>query len=217
MAEGLIADKLNSPQTSELVTKLGYPIGFIVPILGRQQLFTENTLTPIVPFLSEPNAANFKKVARLWGIVLVTNLIGAAIAGLICAVPQIFSTSTRLQFTQIAQSAIEGSFLSILLKGVIAGWFIALLTWLLGGVKHGEVALIFLLTYLVGIGGFPHIVVAGSIGSYLISQALMNLKECLINYFLPTLIGNIIGGIGLVAVLNHAQVVAGRHTKENPK
>ncbi len=37
-----------------LVDSLGYSLGFLFVILGRQQLFTENTLTAILPLARRP-------------------------------------------------------------------------------------------------------------------------------------------------------------------
>lgn len=50
---------------SVLVAKLGYSVGFLIVILGRQQLFTENTLTPILPTLFGNIASGIMLVAAL--------------------------------------------------------------------------------------------------------------------------------------------------------
>ena len=51
VAEGLLRSHLPDAPWRPLITKLGYSVGFLMVVLGRQQLFTENTLTPILPLL----------------------------------------------------------------------------------------------------------------------------------------------------------------------
>ena len=76
--EGLLTTYLPDTPWRPLVSKFGYCFGFPVVVLGRQQLFTENTLTPILPLLQRLNRATATRVLRLWGIVLFANLIGAS-------------------------------------------------------------------------------------------------------------------------------------------
>jgi formate/nitrite transporter FocA (FNT family) len=217
VAEGLLSSKIPNAAWSELIYKLGYPIGFVIVILGRQQFFTENTLTPIIPLLAERTWTNLTKVTKLWAIVLLSNIVGAALGGIACTMSKLYSADVRSHFLQISQSAASGSFVEVVLRGVMAGWLIALLTWVLSGVKHGEAALIFVLTYLIGLGNFSHVVAGVTNGTFLIVEGVMTPGHFLGTFLLPALIGNIIGGVGLVAILNHAQVVAGVHPNERAK
>lgn len=59
-----------------MIEKLGYAVGFIVVIMARQQLFTENTLTAVLPVIVRRKFNWLLVVLRLWGIVLVANLTG---------------------------------------------------------------------------------------------------------------------------------------------
>src|SRR4029079_14510293 len=77
IAEGLLTSFLPDEHWRPLVAKFGYSAGFLIVILGRQQLFTENTLTPVLPFLQRKPKASATNVLRLWAIVLAANLIGA--------------------------------------------------------------------------------------------------------------------------------------------
>ena len=76
ITEGLLNSHLPDASWKPLVSKLGYSVGFIVVILGRQQLFTENTLTPILPLMREKTLERFLNVLRLWSVVLAANLLG---------------------------------------------------------------------------------------------------------------------------------------------
>jgi formate/nitrite transporter FocA (FNT family) len=103
-------------------------------------------------------------------------------------------------------------------RGIFAGWLIALLTWIMSGIKTGEIPLIFILTYIVGISGFPHVVFGSTESFFLVSLGVITWKRALIGYLLPAFLGNTLGGVGFVAIVNHAQVVSGSgHAKARRK
>lgn len=97
------------------------------------------------------------------------------------------------------------------LCGVFAGWLIALLVWMLAVVRSGQVALIIVMTYIVGLGGFTHIIAGSAEVLFLVWTGALSWWHFAGGYAVPTLIGNVIGGVSLVAALNHGQVVAGRN------
>jgi len=76
LGEALLRAHLPEVPWRHPVSKLGYSLGFLVVILGSQQLFTENTLTPMVPLLSDKSRATLRNVLRLWAVVFVANLLG---------------------------------------------------------------------------------------------------------------------------------------------
>jgi formate/nitrite transporter FocA (FNT family) len=209
IGEGLLHAYLPDTYWRPLVAKFGYSAGFLIVILGRQQLFTENTLTPILPLLQRKAVATLRNVLRLWGIVLIANLLGAMLVALVAARTNAFDPHVREAFAAIGHKAMEHGFATTLLRGVFAGWLIALMVWLLPFAETARVWVIILLTYLVGLGQFSHII-AGAVETF--TLAAMGQKpwlNVLGGYIVPTLIGNILGGVALVATLNHAQVVAG--------
>lgn len=69
VAQGLLQANLPQQSWSSIIVSLGYSIGFVIVVMGRQQLFTENTLTVILPLLSDRRRKVFMRVLRLWGIV----------------------------------------------------------------------------------------------------------------------------------------------------
>jgi formate/nitrite transporter FocA (FNT family) len=192
-----------------LIAKLGYPIGFLIVIPGRQQLFTENTLTPILPLMRHKTAEVFGDVARLWAVVLVANVVGALLFALVAAKTEVFEPATRQAFLEIGHSELAHSFLNTFLRGIFAGWLIALMVWLLPAAETARVAVIIIITYVVGLAGFSHIV-AGTVDTgYVLFHGDISLEKFLFGWFTPTLLGNILGGTSLVAALNHAQVTSG--------
>jgi formate/nitrite transporter FocA (FNT family) len=209
IAEGLLRAHLPDAHWRPMIAKFGYSIGFLIVILGRQQLFTENTLTPILPLLQRKDGKTLANVGRLWSIVLLANLIGgAAVACAVIKTPA-FESSVRATFIELGQAAMSHPFGTVLIKGVFAGWLIALMVWLLPFAEAARVHVIIIITYLVGLGELSHII-AGSIEVFVLAWAgVRPWTEVLGGYVLPALIGNVLGGVTLVAALNHAQVVAG--------
>lgn len=209
ISEGLLRSHLPDSDWRPLLAKLGYTVGFLIVILGRQQLFTENTLTPILPLLKRRNISTLLNVLRLWGVVLVANLLGALAVGSALADTQALDLSTRQAFLDIGHEAMAHGFGVVLWRGVFAGWLLALMVWLLPFAETGRVAVIIIITYLVGLGQFSHSI-AGSVETFALAAAGEKPWLTVLGGFLvPTLIGNILGGVTLVAAINHAQVVAG--------
>lgn len=206
VCEGLIHASLPDRPWRSLISNLGYTVGFLIVVLGRQQLFTENTLTVILPLLNRRNSKTLIRVLRLWAIVLVTNLMGALIFAWVLGNTEIFTPEVKQAFTEIGLHAIEGKFWVILGRGIFAGWLIALMVWLLPGAESSNVAIIIILTYLVGLAGLAHII-AGSVEVfYVVTTKVTSWFEYFGGFMLPTLLGNIIGGVSLVAVLNYGQI-----------
>ena len=209
IAEGLLMAYLPDAEWRPLVAKFGYSAGFLIVILGRQQLFTENTLTPILPLLQRKRVGTLANVARLWSIVLIANLLGAVAIAFVAGRTNAFDTHVQSAFTELGRSAMQHDFGTLMLRGIFAGWLIALMVWLLPFAEAARVWVIIIITYLVGLGEFAHII-AGSVDTFtLAATGEVSWGSVLAGYTLPTLIGNIIGGVALVAILNHAQVVAG--------
>jgi formate/nitrite transporter FocA (FNT family) len=209
IAEGLLAARLPDAPWRPLVSKLGYSVGFLIVVLGRQQLFTENTLTPVLPLLKRKDGKTAANVLRLWAVVLAANLLGALAVALAVAHTEAFTPHARAAFAEMGRKALEPGFGTLLVRGVFAGWLIALMVWLLPFAEAARVWVIVVITYAVGLGEFSH-VVAGSVETF--TAAAMGQAawpSVLGGYVVPTLVGNVVGGVTLVAMLNHAQVVAG--------
>src|SRR5215213_10437510 len=129
IAEGILRHYLPEAGWKPLVTKLGYSAGFLIVILGRQQLFTENTLTPILPLLRRKPNATIGNVLRLWAIVLVSNLVGAALFAIAIGWFPVLEPTVKDAATAIAAEALAPGPMKIALRGIFAGWLIALMVW----------------------------------------------------------------------------------------
>lgn len=209
LTQALLQARLPDTAWRPLISDLGYSTGFLIVVLGRQQLFTENTLTPILPLLLDRRKKVLLNVLRLWVVVFIANLLGTFLFAWSLTSQSLFNPDIQYAMHQIGHEALKNSFAVVMFKGVFAGWLIAMMVWLLPFAETGRIWVIILLTYMISIGKFSHII-AGSVDAFYI--ALIGEKSWItvvFNFILPTLIGNLIGGVVLVAVLNHAQVVAG--------
>ncbi len=209
VAEALLQSHLPDTLWRPLIVNLGYPLGFLIVIIGRQQLFTENTLTAIIPLLAKRNLATLVSVLRLWTIVLVSNVTGAHIFAWVFANTQIVRPDVQQAMLQLALQAADVSFPTAVLRGIIAGWLIAMVVWMNAATDSGRFAIIVTLTYVVGLAGLTHIVAGSTEVLYLVMRGVRSWPSVMTGYLVPTLIGNIIGGVSLVSALNHAQVVSG--------
>ena len=198
-----------------LVYALGYPVGFVIVILGRQQLFTENTLTVMLPLFSGKRVGG--DVVRVWGVVLLANVIGAALFALAVAKLDVVDAETYESLKKVAETAHRYTFAPALLRAVFAGWLIALVVWLMPFAEAARLRVIFILTWIIGVAHFPHIVAGTVDGLFLVFIGERPLSAFVADFFLPALLGNIIGGVVLVAALNHLQAKGGRRRdKDEP-
>jgi formate/nitrite transporter FocA (FNT family) len=209
LTEGFLRARLPDAPWAPLVSRFGYTVGFVLVILGRQQLFTENTITVIIPLLARPRRQQLWRVARLWSVVLAANLLGAFAFALLLVKSGFFDAAARDSFARLAMDATHGSFGATFVKAILAGWLIALMVWMLPSADQSRLLLVFGVTYVIGVAGLSH-VVAGSVEAfYGLLSGTVGARQALVDFVCAALLGNIVGGVGLVAALNHAQVVAG--------
>jgi formate/nitrite transporter FocA (FNT family) len=196
------------PQTSwrHLIASLGYTMGFVFVILGRQQLFTESTLTAVLPVLTRRDLKTVGKTLRFWFIVLVFNLAGTAIFAGMLQCKGVFSTEVTDALAHVAHAPYSAGFAVTLVRGIFAGWLVALMVWLLPSARSARLLTILLVTYTVGVSRLAH-VIAGSVeASYAVMIGAASVGDYFGVFLLPTLIGNMIGGISMVAIVNHGAI-----------
>ena len=209
VAEALLRSALPDTPWRTLVVSLGYPLGFLIAIIGRQQLFTENTLTAVIPLMARRDLRTLISMLRLWAIVLAANLAGAHIFAWVIGNTPVLRPEFQNAVKELATHAADVTFGTAILRGIFAGWLIAMVDWMIAATDTGRIPIIVILTYLVGLAGLTH-VVAGSVEVlFLVMTGAKTWVSFMGGYLLPSLIGNIIGGVSLVSALNHAQVVAG--------
>jgi formate/nitrite transporter FocA (FNT family) len=212
LMEGFLRHYLPKADWQPAVAKFGYCVGFLIVILGRQQLFTKNTLTVILPLLKLKQRKLLIKVMQLWAGVLATNMLGALIFAYFIHQTEVCPAEVREQFTAMGREAFGSPFGTVLCRAILSGWLIALMIWLLPFAESAHFWVILLLSYLLGLGHLPHIV-AGSIPAlYAVFNGEVSILHWVTAFFLPVLIGNCLGGVTVVAIGAHVEFV-----KESPK
>jgi len=213
VTEALLRAHLPDALWVPVVAKLGYALGFLIVILGRQQLFTKNTLTVILPLLDRKHKTRISDVARLWLVVLLANISGAFLFAWLVSDTSVFDADVRHAFSTISLQAFQHTFLSTFLSSILAGWLIALMIWLLPFAESARVWVIALLAYVVGLGHLPHIVAGAIPAFYHVLTGGISLGGCILNFFVPVLLGNVIGGVALVAAAVHAEFLPEKGTR----
>ncbi len=206
LTDAVLAAHLPASEWSPLIAKLGYAVGFLIVILGHQQLFTENVLTAVLPVMARKQVHWLLKMLRLWGIVLAANIAGCLIFASALAYLPVVPSNVTPALADIVTKVMINTPWEMFAKGIGAGWLIAALVWILSSTEHVEFIVITLLTYLIPLFGFTHIV-AGSVEAiYGVATGIISLETAVFRFFLPTLAGNVFGGTILFSVLSYAQV-----------
>ncbi|WP_413453826.1 formate/nitrite transporter family protein [Erwinia persicina] len=206
MAKGIFQVNLHDVPGGFLLENLGYTFGFIIVIMARQQLFTENTVTAVLPVMHKPSGSNVLLLMRLWGLVLLGNLIGTALAALAFNHMPIFDDAVRGAFVTISQKVMENTPGEMFANAVVSGWIIATMVWMFPSAGAAKIWIIILMTWLVALGDLAHIVVGSVETFYLVFNGDIPWQEFIWPFALPTLAGNIIGGTFIFALISHAQI-----------
>jgi formate-nitrite transporter family protein len=194
--------------TVVFVARMFYPLGFIVVILGRSQLFTENTLYPVALVLSEKK--HFWNTLRLWVTVLPANVLGAFAFAALATLTHALRPEVVQSLAQLGLEASHNPAATIFWSGVMGGWIIATVAWLVSGSHSitGSVMIIWMLAFVVGLGNFAHCIAA----SGEVFAAILTGRAPWITFpawFFPAVAGNICGGVGMVTLLEYGQVIYG--------
>jgi formate/nitrite transporter FocA (FNT family) len=187
------------------VSYLVYPIGFIAVIIGRAQLFTENTLYPVVLVLDE--RGHIAKTLRLWAVVFSANVLGAFLFSVLAVKSGALRPEILNHLIQLGKESVQGPARYFFWSGVVGGWLIALVAWVVTASRWtiGQLVMVWLLTFLVGVGRFSHCIAAsGEILSAVVQGSVA--PSVYLQWLLLATMGNIVGGVVIVSVLNYGQV-----------
>ncbi len=189
-----------------VIASLGYSVGFIVVILGRLQLFTETTIVAVLPLASNISWSNLSRTMRLWGLVFAANMIGTlAVAALMphinLATPE--QLGAMIKIASLLKDVTPGEAFA---RGIPAGFILATIAWLLPNARGQEIWVVTLLTYVIALANFSHVIAGSAEAWLLMTTGNAGFSFAVFGFILPALAGNIVGGTGLFAVLAHAQV-----------
>jgi formate/nitrite transporter FocA (FNT family) len=205
-AQGALRQRLPDAPWRELVAGFGYCLGFIIVILGRMQLFTEHTTVAVLPLMRDRTMANLGRTARLWGIVLSGNLIGAAAIAAAAIYLPLQSPELTGAMLEVSAKLFEKAPVDMFLQGIPAGFLVASIAWIRSAADDSSFWIVLVLSYLIAIGGFTHVIAGAAEAFLLLWAGKAGIGWVLGTFIVPVLLGNIVGGTGLFAMLAHAQV-----------
>lgn len=206
VAKGLLGHYLPAEPWAHPIVSVGYTAGFIIVILARQQLFTENTITALLPVIKGHRGARWDSMLRLWGIVLAANTVGALLFAIMVQSGALYYGIPTQVFIDTGLEVLTYPVDVMFVKGIAGGWLIAALVWVLPASEGAKFWVIFFFTWLIGLGSYTHIV-AGMVEVFmpwLAGQA--DLGAVVGRFMLPTLAGNVVGGSAIFALISYAQV-----------
>jgi len=207
LVEGILRASLPESDVRPLIESFGYPVGFLIVILGRLQLFTENTITPVLTLMADFRKSTLSSIAKLWAIVLVANLAGTFLAAIFTDVLAVVPLDYIEAMREVSREAVlDKPVVDVFLAGIPAGFYIAALVWMLPSSKGFEIWVIVIMTYLIAIGHFAHVIVGSAEVFLLLVGGEVGVAGAFIGYLVPALLGNVIGGTALFSLLAYAQV-----------
>jgi len=206
LAKGIFHVQFEGIPGGLVLENLGYTFGFIIVIMARQQLFTENTVTAVLPVMQSPTWGNFGLLMRLWSVVLFGNIIGTGVAAWAFEYMPIFDEATRDAFVKIGTGVMENSPLEMFSNAIISGWIVATMVWMFPSAGSAKIVVIILMTWLIALADTTHIVVGTVEILYLVFNGTIHWSEFFWPFAIPTLAGNICGGTFIFALLSHAQI-----------
>ena len=206
LSQAALGAGLPQSEWNHVLASLGYSVGFIIVILGRQQLFTENVLTAVLPVITRWKVSWLVRMLRLWGIVLAANVVGCFLFACAFALLPMLSDNVTREMAKLVENLMQNSPWEMFAKGIGAGWLIASVVWIIASVSSGQFLVIALLTYLISLLQFTHIVAGTAEVLYGWVAGLITFYDASVKFFLPTLAGNVFGGTILFSVLSYGQV-----------
>ncbi|WP_224483838.1 formate/nitrite transporter family protein [Robertkochia aurantiaca] len=200
------------------LTAFLYPFGFILVILAKSLLFTEQTSILSLPVLSGKRPLS--ELAKLWGIVISGNIVGGCFIGWALS-------NLGISLGVISHEGIKGlvlhvshySYWVILGSAVLAGWLMGLLSWITTSTSNifGKIMVIYIITFIISIAGLHHSIV-GNIEMFVGFLKVPGIS--FLNYLVflaVALTGNAVGGVVFVGILKYGTFVANKRDVSAPR
>jgi formate/nitrite transporter FocA (FNT family) len=207
LAQAILHTHLPDTPWRELVTSAGYPVGFLMVVLAGQQLFTENTITAVLPLMKHFTIVNLGRMGRMWAIVWIANTVGTLFAALFFTYTPVITPELRAAMLDISGEMMRNGWAEMFFKAISAGFLVATIVWLIPSAQTAAFWVVTLLTYIIAAGGFVHIVAGSVEGFLLVANGQLEWTRMIVDFVVPALLGNIVGGTALFALIAYAQVM----------
>lgn len=189
-----------------LITKWGYTVGFVLVILCRAQLFTENTITTVIPLFKPFTWKKLGAVLRLWHLVLAGNLVGTSLVAVFLTTPGLLNLGFIVEMQAIAHHVSAFTWQENLLRGIPSGILIAAIVWMMPTARQFALFLVAFITYFIAAGDFTHIVVGSCEMMYAVLNGMVSPYDYIFQFLVPVGAGNIIGGTGVFTMLGYRTI-----------
>ena len=181
-----------------------FPVGFVLVILGRSELFTENFLIPVIAVARRQRP--LRRLVRLWGLSWLGNLFGCALMALLLAVPEAVDPSILDGYRAYSDHKLAVPMMGVFVSAVLAGITMTALTWLLLALRNAvdRILAIIGVGYLIFAANLSHSIVGSSelfVGFRLTGHSLTDV----IGWLLVATAGNLVGGVGFVTLFRFVQ------------
>lgn len=208
VASASMGGSINEPSLGLLLGALLFPIGFVILLIGKTELFTENFLIPVVAVVKQ--RGSIYQLGKLWGLTLVFNLLGSIVFGYLISRGDVLAGSSAEEMRQLAVHKVSYDLETAFIKSIFAGWLMTTLTWLLISAKGigSQLAIIWMIASLIVLGQFIHVVISSSevfMGMFL--GADITVMDWFLRSFLPSLVGNLLGGLIFVTLIGYVQAL----------
>lgn len=188
------------------VIHFGYCVGFLIVIVGRLQLFTENTITAVIPLLHKPSQRTFVATCRLWGVVFLANMLGILLVSFAILHTDMLNDEIIESILILSEHYIDRTATAFLMQGIPAGFLVAAIVWMLPSSEGFKFWIIVTLTYLISLGEFTHVIAGSGEVFLMMFMGKISLMDTIFRSILPTFIGNVLRGTFLFALLAYGQV-----------
>jgi formate/nitrite transporter FocA (FNT family) len=205
-AAACVGGSIDHPSPASLVGSLAFPVGFLILLIGKSELFTENFFLPVTAVLER--RGSLFQLLSLWCVSLAFNLVGCAVFAMIVSYPGVLDHDAAREIMLLAQHKMTYPFLTAFVKAIFAGWLMTLLTWLLVAARGlgPRVFIIWAIATLIVLGKFNHVVISASeIFMAMLLGAPIGIGAWFTKNFLPALAGNLLGGTVFVTLLFYVQ------------
>jgi formate/nitrite transporter FocA (FNT family) len=207
LAEAILQACLPDTPWRPLISGFGYTAGFVIVVLARQQLFTENTITAVLPVMDDFTAENCWRLGRMWAVVLAANVAGTFLAAAFYAYTPALKPELAAAMMDVAGHIMHHAWPEMVSRAIVAGFLIATMVWMLPSAETAAFYVVVLMSYLIAAGGFMHIVAGSAEAFLLVLSGHLGFGAMITEFFAPVLIGNIVGGTALFAMIAYAQVM----------
>lgn len=209
-----VVEAFSEPAVGELANVLGalaFGFGVVFLVIGRAELFSENFLDPVATAFDSDDQGIARKIARLWIVTLVFNLVGGGLMVLIVSVEGTLPSGAPEVLKQHAEHLASSGGLPSFMRSIVGGALVALLSFLVIASRDtmGRIVLAYIVGVLLALGPFEHVIVSLLHLAFGVAFGAAVTGRDLAQVAGIALAGNLLGGVGLVT-LSHAAQAKGR-------